>query len=107
MPNVIFIEANGARHVINAAEGASAMEVAVVHGVKGIDGDCGGQAACGTCHIFVDRAWIEKTGRADSETELPMLEMSESIEDNSRLACQIHLTTDLDGLILHIPESQF
>lgn len=107
MPRVIYIEADGAEHAVDAADGISAMEAAVSNGVPGIDGDCGGQAACATCHVFVDPAWIERTGRADPETEIPLLELGEGIEENSRLACQIVLTADLDGLVLRMPEGQF
>lgn len=107
MANVTFIEANGAAHTIEVADGISAMEGAVQNGVPGIDGDCGGQAACATCHVFVDEAWLERTGRADTEVELPLLELAEGIQDNSRLACQIKLSAALDGLILRMPEAQF
>lgn len=83
------------------------MEAAVQNGVPGIDGDCGGQAACATCHVFVDPDWLDRTGVAEPETELPLLEFAEGIQENSRLACQIRLTDALDGLILRMPEAQF
>lgn len=107
MPKVTYIEADGAEHIVDVPEGVSAMEGAVQNGVPGIDGDCGGQAACATCHVFVDLAWIERTGRADPDAELPMIELSEGVQDNSRLACQIKITTALDGLILRMPKAQF
>jgi 2Fe-2S ferredoxin len=107
MPKVTYIEANGTEHVVNVDAGLSAMEGALRNGVPGIDGDCGGQAACATCHVFVDPAWLDLTGRADPEIELPMIELSEGVQDNSRLACQIKLSAALDGLILRMPEAQF
>ena len=107
MTKVTYIEANGAEHVVDAPEGISAMEAALQNGVPGIDGDCGGQAACATCHVFVDQAWIDRTGRADPDVEVPLLELAEGIQDNSRLACQIKLTAALDGLVLRMPEAQF
>jgi ferredoxin, 2Fe-2S len=107
MPKVTYIEADGTEHCVDAPEGISAMEAALTNDVPGIDGDCGGQAACATCHVFVDPDWIERTGHADPEIELPMIELSEGVQDNSRLACQIKLTAALDGLILRMPEAQF
>lgn len=107
MTKVTYIEANGTEHVVDAPEGTSAMEAALDNGVPGIDGDCGGQAACATCHVFVDAGWLDRTGIADPETELPLLELAEGIQENSRLACQITLTSALDGLILRMPEGQF
>jgi len=107
MPRVTYIEASGTEHTVDVPEGISAMEGAVQNGVPGIDGDCGGQAACATCHVFVDPAWIERTGRADPDVELPLIELSEDGQDNSRLACQIKMTAALDGLVLRMPEAQF
>lgn len=83
------------------------MHIALNNGVPGIDGDCGGQAACATCHVYVDLDWLDKTGPADPETELVMLEFSNTAQPNSRLACQIIMTEELDGLILHTPKNQF
>ncbi len=107
MAKVTYIEANGTEHVVDVADGVSAMEGALQNGVPGIDGDCGGQAACATCHVFVDPDWLERAGRADPEVELPLLELAEGIQENSRLACQIMLSAALDGLILRMPEAQF
>src|SRR5215212_8744324 len=107
MPKVTYIEYDGAEHVVDAPENMSAMEAAIANGVPGIDGDCGGQAACATCHVFVDPAWLDKTGRADPEVEIPLLELAEGIQENSRLSCQIRLTAELDGLVLRMPQQQF
>ena len=107
MPQVIYVEASGATHTVDVPSGMSAMEGAVSNGVPGIDGDCGGKAACATCHVFVDSAWLDRTGPADPETEIPLLDMADAYQPNSRLACQIILSDAYDGLVLHLPEAQF
>lgn len=107
MTKITYLAASGKEYVVDAPEGMSAMEAALNNAVPGIDGDCGGQAACATCHVFVDPDWLGRTGRADPEVELPLLELAEGIQENSRLACQIFLTSDLDGLVLRMPEAQF
>ncbi|MFB0874458.1 MULTISPECIES: 2Fe-2S iron-sulfur cluster-binding protein [unclassified Sphingobium] len=107
MPKILFVEADGTEHEVEVALGVSAMEGAVQNSVPGIDGDCGGQAACATCHVFVDSGWLAKTGTAEPVTERPMLELAEGAEDNSRLACQIIMTDELDGLVLRMPAQQF
>jgi len=107
MVRVTYIEANGTEHVADVDSGTSAMEAALNNGIPGIDGDCGGQAACATCHVFVDPAWIDKTGRSHPDTEDPLLELGEGKTEYSRLACQIALTEELDGLRLAMPEGQF
>ena len=104
---VRFIEASGEEHLVEAAVGISAMEAAIQNGVPGIDGDCGGNAACGTCHVLVDRAWIDRVGVERSDHEEAMIELIEDAQDNSRLCCQIALSDALDGIVLHLPEAQF
>lgn len=106
MPTIKYMETNGTVHVVNAESGITAMEAAVKHGVPGIDGDCGGAAACATCHVYVDPTWVGKTGAAGEGMEKSMLEFAEDVRENSRLACQISITDELDGLILRLPEKQ-
>ncbi|MEM9233747.1 MAG: 2Fe-2S iron-sulfur cluster-binding protein, partial [Pseudomonadota bacterium] len=53
---------DGTSHEVEAAAGLTVMEVAVKHGVPGIDADCGGACACATCHVMVEPAFQEKTG---------------------------------------------
>ena len=106
MTRVNFVEAGGKIHAVDVENGISAMEAAVRNSVPGIDGDCGGAAACATCHVHVDPSWIAKTGPAGEGMEKDMLEFAEDVRDNSRLACQIKLTDELDGLVLRLPEKQ-
>lgn len=102
-----FVEANGAEHLAQVATGLNAMEAAIQNGVPGIDGDCGGNAACGTCHILIDKAWLQVLDTTKNEHEEAMLELIEDVQPNSRLACQIVLEDKLDGLVIHLPEAQF
>jgi 2Fe-2S ferredoxin len=105
MAKITYVEHNGTEHVIDVKTGQSVMEGAVKHNVPGIDADCGGACACATCHVFVDEAWLAKTG-TKSAMEDSMLDFAEGVEPNSRLSCQIKVTDDLDGLIVRMPESQ-
>ncbi|EQA98550.1 2Fe-2S ferredoxin [Sphingobium wenxiniae] len=91
---------------VNAGE--SLMRVALDHGIPGIYGDCGGQCACATCHIYIDAAWIDRIGTPEpGSTEEALLEGAPAdVESNSRLACQVVLTDDLNGLVVRVPEGQ-
>jgi 2Fe-2S ferredoxin len=104
MPRVIFISHDGSERTVEVANG-SAMQAAVNHGVPGIDGDCGGAAACATCHVYVCMNWLDLTG-APGDMETAMLEFAEEVRPNSRLACQIQMTDRLDGLVLRLPAAQ-
>lgn len=105
MPKITFIEHSGAEHVVEANVGLSVMEVAVRNMVPGIDADCGGACACATCHVYVDAAWAEKTGKPESMEE-SMLDFAYEPKETSRLSCQITVTEELDGLIVRLPEFQ-
>lgn len=105
MATVTFVEYDGTSHDADLVEGESLMAIATGNAVPGIDGDCGGDAACGTCHIIVDRDWISSTGTR-TEQESQMLDMSPECESNSRLACQVIATAGMDGLKVRLPEFQ-
>ena len=106
MTTINYVEPDGQTISVSVENGISAMEAAVRNNVPGIDGDCGGAAACATCHVYVDPNWIARTGTAASDMEKSMLEFAEEVQENSRLACQIPITDELDGLILKLPEKQ-
>lgn len=106
MPRITLIEHNGNVHTIDAKNGDSVMTAAIKNQVPGIDADCGGACSCGTCHVFVDDAWIDKVGEP-GPFELPMLDLNPERSPNSRLSCQIDVSDDLDGLIVRLPEFQF
>lgn len=105
MPKITYIEHNGTEHVIDVPNGLSVMEGAVRNLVPGIDADCGGACACATCHVYVDAAWVEKTGTRET-MEDSMLDFAEDVQDNSRLSCQIKVSDALDGLVVRMPEHQ-
>ncbi|MGZ3306795.1 MAG: 2Fe-2S iron-sulfur cluster-binding protein [Asticcacaulis sp.] len=105
MPKITYIEHNGAEHTIEVKNGQSVMEGAVKNNIPGIDADCGGACACATCHVYVDEAWTDKTGKA-SVMEESMLDFAQDLRPNSRLSCQISVSDALDGLIVRMPENQ-
>jgi 2Fe-2S ferredoxin len=105
MTKVNFVTRDGVNHEVESTEGFTLMEVARRNDIRGIDADCGGACACGTCHVYVDPEWVEKTGTPD-ESEVAMLEFAADPQPNSRLSCQIKITAALDGLKVHLPASQ-
>ena len=67
---------------------------------------CGGNAVCATCHVYVDEAWLPKLAPiAADEDDLLDGTATERLQ-NSRLSCQIKITSELDGLVLHLPDRQ-
>lgn len=100
MAKITFITRAG-ETIVCEGESGSVMELAVQNSVQGIDGDCGGVCSCATCHVHVDPAWIGQTGEA-GEIEKDMLELDDEANERSRLCCQLEISEQLDGLILHV-----
>jgi ferredoxin, 2Fe-2S len=105
MPTITFIEFNGKSHTIEAQSGKSLMQNAIDNGIPGIDADCGGACACGTCHVLVVDQWLAATGEQDPMEEA-MLGMRPDRADSSRLSCQIQVSDELDGMVVRLPEYQ-
>ena len=93
-------------HEVQVEAGGSVMQAAVENAVPGIVADCGGSCSCGTCHGFVDPAWLVKIPPADS-AETALLEGLLELQPNSRLTCQIAVTAAIDGIVVRLPKSQF
>ena len=105
MPTITLIEFNGQQHTIDAEPGKTLMQNAMDNIVPGIDADCGGACACGTCHCFVEGDWQAVTGEADLMEE-SMLGMRPDRAEGSRLSCQIDVTPGMDGMVVRLPEFQ-
>lgn len=97
MVKVIFIDANKSEHQVEGRAGQSLMLVAVKHHIAGIDAECGGACACATCHVYIDDPWQSQIPQPD-QLESDMLDFARDVRPQSRLACQIKLTSALDGL---------
>ena len=102
---VTYITFDGREQPVDAEEGISLMENAIANGVEGIEAICGGNAYCGTCRIYVDPAWRDRTGER-GEVEEPMMETVGEEDPSARLSCQIEVTDELDGLVIRLPENQ-
>jgi 2Fe-2S ferredoxin len=106
MVSVTFVNHDGSKTSIDVQEGYSVMEGGVRGGVEGLDADCGGQGACATCHVYVERSWVSRL-KPPSDDELAMLEFAiETDPESSRLSCQILCTPELEGLVVTVPERQ-
>lgn len=108
MASVTYVEFDGTQHVVDVANGENVMRGALYNDITGILGECGGGLACATCHCYVDAAWADEAGTPTSQEERDMLESAAAPrQPTSRLSCQIEMSEALDGLIVHLPETQY
>lgn len=107
MTTVHLIDATGRKRTIDAPRGRSLMHAATDAGIAEIYGDCGGCLSCATCHVYVDEAWAARLPPPDGD-EQAMLEMTAAERrPTSRLSCQIQVDPALEGLVVHLPASQY
>jgi 2Fe-2S ferredoxin len=100
-------DAAAAPLAVRSKTGQSLMQAATSADVEGIVAECGGMMTCGTCHVYVREPHASLLPPAGYD-ELGMLEfVAAPRQPNSRLACQVRLTPDLDGLTADLPESQY
>jgi len=105
LPKITYIEHDGTTHTVDAEVGATVMETALRHGISAIVAECGGGCTCATCMVHVDEAWTGIVGPPSADEE-EMLDAAFEVKPNSRLSCQIKVTDELDGLIVHTPSYQ-
>jgi 2Fe-2S ferredoxin len=105
MSQVTYVDWQEKRYVVDVENGVSLMQAALDNLVPGILADCGGACACATCHVYVDPEWMGPAGEP-SAIEAELLDGLLEPRPTSRLACQVLMNDKLDGIVLHIPESQ-
>lgn len=104
MAYIFVVDRNGVEHRLDALEGWRIMEIIRDHGLP-VKAECGGSCECATCHVYVDREWVDKLYPANDEEE-DALDEAFDVEDNSRLSCQILYAPHLAGLRVRLaPEA--
>lgn len=106
MPSVTYIDSDGSERTIEAASGTSVMQAALMNGVDGIVGECGGNLMCATCHVYLDEEWMDRLGERDEVEEEMLDETTSPRRDCSRLSCQIPVSEATDGIVVRLPETQ-
>ena len=104
MPQITYVHPNGTREVLDVPVGTSVMRGAILNGIDGIVAECGGAAACATCHVFVapHPAVPPRSSLEDDMLDVTAVPRT----DESRLSCQIFVTPAMDGLEVRLPETQ-
>ena len=105
MPTIHVTTRDGSHLAILAGAGQSLKDALKGAGIDEIPGLCGGVASCGTCHVHVAEAWLERLPPIKPDED-ELLGYSDWRQGNSRLACQIPFGEGLDGIALAIaPEA--
>lgn len=107
MPKVTYFHDGAVADVLDVDSGTSLMRAALQNGVRGIVGECGGQAMCATCHVYVREPFLDALPEM-SEDEDEMLDCAVAPRDpvRSRLGCQVVLDGSLEEIQVDVPASQ-
>ncbi len=106
MPSITYISADGGQERVEVAAGTTIKDAAIAHGVDGIVAECGGNAMCATCHVYVDPRWADRLPVMEPVEDELLQDTASPRQATSRLGCQVRLTDELDGLIVRLPEEQ-
>ncbi|MDR2077896.1 MAG: 2Fe-2S iron-sulfur cluster binding domain-containing protein [Rickettsiales bacterium] len=66
----------------------------------GIGSNCEGNGVCGKCQVRLDPEHYSKLEISESEQDT--LEKQMNLTETSRLACQVKISTELDGAVIDI-----
>ena len=106
MTSITFVHPDGREQCIAVDADESAMQAATRQDINGILAECGGNAMCATCHVYVDEDWLARLPAMGGDEDALLDGAAAERQANSRLSCQIKLAADLNGLILSLPDRQ-
>jgi 2Fe-2S ferredoxin len=102
---IYVVDRNGEEHVVEGKVGEPLMHPLVA--VDLVDATCGGSCSCATCHVYVDEGWLAKLSK-QAEDEVDIIDCLLEAQNESRLACQVVVTEDMEGMRVTIaPKSGF
>ena len=96
MSCLIVVDRENEEHIVEATQGLTLMEIVKNAGLD-VEAICGGQCVCSTCHVYIDKKWLEQLD-GPSEEEQIMVEDTGYYQNNSRLSCQVVWDHSIDGI---------
>jgi len=102
----VFQLADGGKRTVKATVGDTLVVGAKAADIAGIVADCGGSGICGTCHVVVSEDWRDRFGGANPWEAEVLKYVEGGCQAGSRLACQMPVSEDMNGLIVTVPEAQ-
>ncbi|MET3500811.1 2Fe-2S iron-sulfur cluster-binding protein [Mucilaginibacter sp. cycad4] len=101
MINLTIIDRDGGSRPVEIPEGINLSLMEVLKASEyDILATCGGMALCATCHVQVIEGPEEYFTATD--TELDVLDTLPYAPPASRLACQIRISEDMDGMVFKL-----
>lgn len=106
---ITIIDRNGIEHTVDAPTDMNMNIMELVRAYElaeeGTIGICGGMAMCASCQCYVlneDEVHLNEK----NPDEEAMLWEALNVKDNSRLGCQIPITTEIEGLRIELAPAE-
>ena len=103
--SITYIEADGTSKTVDAEVGVDLMTTAHDNDIE-LEGACGGELACSTCHLIFDPEIYDSLPEKEDEED-DMLDLAFEVTDTSRLGCQIKVQENFKGMTVQIPDDGF
>lgn len=100
-----YVYSTGEEFEVDAEEGKNLLDVAQDNDIE-LEGACGGELACATCHLIFEKGIYDTLPEKDPEED-DMLDLAFELTDTSRLGCQICVNKKFDGMKVRIPDNDF
>ena len=99
---ITVIDRENQSHLLDAPTdmNLNVMEVCKMYELP-VEGTCGGMALCASCHCYVES---EHELSEMSDDEMAMLDAAFFVEKNSRLGCQLRISSEMEGLVVRLAE---
>lgn len=97
--DITFILRDGRKEKFQFEDGQTILDVARKNGIN-LNSNCEGFGVCGSCHVFIENFFDKLCPPTDKENDT--LDKVSGVTINSRLACQVILNKNLDGLIVRV-----
>lgn len=101
---VTIIDRDGVSHEVDAPTDMNMNIMELVRAYElapeGTIGVCGGMAMCASCQCYVLTPEISLPEMNPDEDA--MLAEAFNVKENSRLGCQLHLSDEMDGLVIEL-----
>ena len=100
-----FIEPNGEEIEVEGEIGENLLDLAHDFDIE-MEGACGGECACSTCHVILEQDLFERLeddSEIDDEEE-DMLDLAIGLTDTSRLGCQVKVHDYFHGARIKLPD---
>jgi len=98
----ITYDCAGEKTEVDAKIGETLLDIAHDNDIE-VEGACGGELACSTCHCILEEHIFEGLPEPDEEEE-DMLDLAWGLTDTSRLGCQVKVTEAMEGMVILVPD---